>query len=155
MTVATGEAHGSARKVDTNALRLNQSMIVVLILFAFSLGAENGGQWLVFLTGLCIAIGAVWPGRGPFQLLYRRLLLPSGLVKARPEAGNPAPHRFAQSMGAVCLLISSVLLLAGFQVAGWGLAWIVVALALVNLIFGFCAGCFIFLNINRYLAQRS
>jgi len=31
------------------------------------------------------------------------------------------------------------------------LAFVVLALALVNLLFGFCAGCFIFLQINRIL----
>ncbi len=34
--------------------------------------------------------------------------------------------------------------------APWiALAWIVVALALVNLLFGFCAGCFMFLQLRR------
>jgi hypothetical protein len=56
-------------------------------------------------------------------------------------------------MGAVCLTLSAILLFAGFGTAGWVLAWIVVALALVNLLFGFCTGCFIFLNLNRLMAR--
>jgi hypothetical protein len=56
-------------------------------------------------------------------------------------------------MGATVLLLAAVALFAGADVVGWALAFIVVALALVNLLFGFCAGCFVYLQINR-LRQR-
>jgi hypothetical protein len=151
--VATTVPRSSAVKVDQNGLRFNQAMIVLLTLVAFVLGTGSGGAWIVLLTGLSMAIGAALPGRGPFQLLYRHVLLPTGVVKARPEEDDPTPHRVAQSMGAVCLTLSAILLFAGFGTAGWVLAWIVVALALVNLLFGFCTGCFIFLNLNRLMAR--
>ncbi|MER3438442.1 MAG: DUF4395 domain-containing protein, partial [Chloroflexota bacterium] len=39
---------------------------------------------------------------------------------------------------------------------GWVLAWIVAALALINLLFGFCAGCFLFFQLHRLgLGRRS
>ena len=42
-----------------------------------------------------------------------------------------------------------IALLAGAPVAGWALALVVIALAAVNLLFGFCAGCFIFFQLQR------
>ena len=32
---------------------------------------------------------------------------------------------------------------------GWVLAWLVVALALVNILLGFCMGCFIYFQLGR------
>jgi hypothetical protein len=32
---------------------------------------------------------------------------------------------------------------------GWALAWLVVVLAALNLFLGFCAGCFVYYQLNR------
>ena len=134
--------------VDTSALRVNQGLIVGLVLLAFVLGGA-AGIWLVAIVAVSLAIGAAIPGRGPFQLLYRHVLRPAGWVRPRPEPGEAAPHRFAQTLGAAFLAAAFVALAAGADVVGWTLAAIVVALALVNLVFGFCAGCFAFLHLRR------
>jgi hypothetical protein len=134
--------------VDLNALRTNQVFIVATVAVAFLLGAERGA-WPIALLALCMAVGVVSPGNGPIQLMYRRLLVPSGLVKPNREPGSAAPHRFAQAMGAACLALAALLLLLGFDLAGWVLSFLVLALALVNLVFGFCTGCFIYLQLGR------
>jgi Domain of unknown function (DUF4395) len=139
--------------VDANGLRTNQALIVVLVVCGFVLGVDAGGLWLVALVAGSLAIGAALPGYGPFQLLYRHVLRPTGVVKAQPRPDDPAPHRFAQVLGATFLAASAVALFAGATALGWGLAWLVVALALVNFLFGFCAGCFAFLHLRR-LAHR-
>ena len=114
------------------------------------LGVDNGGAWLVALVAVSMAIGAAFPGYGPFQLFYRRVLRQQGSSNARPRPDDPAPHRFAQALGAVFLAAGAVALFAGATTLGWVLAWIVVALALVNLLFGFCAGCFVFYHLRRF-----
>jgi hypothetical protein len=96
-----------------------------------------------------MAIGVISPGNGLIHLLYRKVLVPAGIVKPNREAGSAAPHRFAQAMGAVCLSLAAIVLFLGFDLAGWGLGFIVLALALVNLLFGFCTGCFIYLQLGR------
>ncbi len=63
--------------------------------------------------------------------------------------GALRPHRFAQAMGAVCLALAALLPVLGFDLAGWMLGFIVLALALVNLLFGFCTGCFVYLQLGR------
>ena len=134
--------------VDQKALRTNQAFIVATVATAFLLGGERGA-WLIALLAVCMAIGVISPGNGPIQLLYRKALLPSGLVKPNREVGSAAPHRFAQGMGAGCLALAAVLIFLGFDFAGWVLGFIVLALALVNLLFGFCTGCFLYLQLGR------
>ena len=63
---------------------------------------------------------------------------------------NPEPHRFAQSFGAAVLGSGSALVFGGFAVAGWSLAWLVVALAALNAFAGFCAGCFMYYWLSRF-----
>jgi hypothetical protein len=134
--------------VDLNALRTNQTLIVTLSAIAFVLGVETG-RWIVVFVGLSLLIGAASPGRGPFQIWYREFLKPRGFVKPKIVTEDPAPHRFAQAMGGVVTTIAGVLLLLGATTAGWVLVWLVVVLALANLSVGFCAGCFIFLQLRR------
>ena len=140
------------RLVDERALQVNQLLIATLVAAAFAVGFD-AGRWLIALVGVSLAIGASAPGFGPFQLLYRHLLKRSGLVKPDPQPGDPAPHRFAQALGAAFLLLATLCFLAGATVIGAALALIVAVLALVNLVFGFCLGCFIFLQIGRVRRQ--
>jgi hypothetical protein len=134
--------------VDRTALTVNQALIVASIVVAFVAGGLAGAA-IVLLVGLSLGAGAAWPGNGPFQVLYHRVLKRAGVVRPALRREDPTPHRFAQAMGAAVLVVAGALLLGGFTVVGWALAWVVVGLALVNLLFGFCAGCFIFLQIER------
>jgi len=67
---------------------------------------------------------------------------------------DAAPHRFAQGMGATVLILASLALFLGAPTVGWALALLVVALAAINLVFGFCVGCFIFFQIQRLVHSR-
>lgn len=135
--------------VDLNALRVNQVFIVGLVGTGFIIGGTIGGL-LVALISVSLAIGLVSPDNGPFKLIYRKVLLPSGLVKRQLEPGVPAQHRFAQLLGAMVSGLAAVLILTGFSTLGWFFAGLVAALALVNLLFGFCLGCFLHLQIGRF-----
>lgn len=136
-----------AKKVDVTALKFNQASIVVLTLLGFILNQP----YLVLLVGLVLAIGTIFPGAGLFKLVYSTLLRPLNLLKARVIDDDPAPHLFAQGVGALFLLgSSSVLLLFNNPGLGWLLAWVVIILAAVNLFFGFCAGCFVYYQLDRF-----
>jgi hypothetical protein len=62
---------------------------------------------------------------------------------------HPEPHRFAQTFGSVVLLAGSGLLFLGLAGIGWGLTWLVIALAALNLFGGFCVGCAMYYWLNR------
>lgn len=140
--------------VDVNGLKTNQALIVGIVALGFVLGVDAGGAWLVALVAVSLAVGAAVPGCGPFQLLYRRVLRQAGIVMPRPRPDDPAPHRFAQALGAAFLVASAIALFAGAETLGWVLGWLVVALALVNLLFGFCVGCFVFYQLRRLTRRR-
>ncbi|KPV48357.1 hypothetical protein SE17_38500 [Kouleothrix aurantiaca] len=132
-------------RVDRTALRTNQAFIIALLAVAF-VAAQ---PWLVAFVCAVMALGTALPQAALFQRIYRDVLRPAGLLKPDVHEEDPAPHRFAQGMGAAVLLAASVALFAGATTFGWGLAFVVIALAAVNLFFGFCAGCFVYFQLAR------
>ncbi|HLJ68855.1 MAG TPA: DUF4395 domain-containing protein [Chloroflexota bacterium] len=145
--------------VDHTALKVNQSCIIALLVLAFVVGGRGGsagrvGLGLVLFVAAVMAAGTIFPRAGLFKALYLYGLKPVGLLQPRVVREDPEQHRFAQGMGACVLLIGAALLALGAAIAGWVLVWLVVALALVNLVFDFCAGCFIYtqLRLHRFLA---
>ena len=127
------------------ALRVNQASIIGFLVLAFLLDQA----WLVAFVCAVMAIGTAIPQAALFQRFYRDVLRPAGLLKPDLHDEDAAPHRFAQGMGAAVLLIATIALFAGAQVLGWGLSFVVIALAAVNLFFGFCAGCFVYFQLQR------
>ncbi len=134
------------KKVDTTTIKFNQASIVTLTLLAFLFDQPL----LVLFVGLVLVIGTIFPNAGLFKLIYLKLLKPGRLLKPNIISDNPAAHQFAQGVGAAFLLVSSsVLLTSGNGYWGWGLAWVVIILAAINLFFNFCAGCFVYYQLDR------
>ncbi len=143
----------SAPRVDTHLLKFSQAWTVGLTALAFA----AQWRWLALVAALCLLISAAVPDVGPFRLLYRYVALPLRLLRPRIVEDDPAPHRFAQGVGATFLIAASALLFLapGAAAVGWALDLIVFALALVNLTVGFCAGCFVYYHLGRLgLAPR-
>jgi hypothetical protein len=136
---------GSVRRVDHSAIRFNQAMIIVLLALAFVLNSVP----LVAFVSLVMLVGTAVPRLALFQDIYRFLLRPTGIIKPDVIVDNPEPHRFAQGFGGVVAGLGIVTLLTGAAVAGWALTWLVILLAAANLFLGFCAGCFVYYQLNR------
>ena len=132
-------------RVDRTALRVNQAFIIGFLALAFLIDQP----WLVAFVFAVMAIGTAFPQAALFQRIYRDVLRPAGLLKPDLQDEDAAPHRFAQGMGAAVLLIATVALFTGALALGWGLSFVVIALAAVNLFFGFCAGCFVYFQLQR------
>ena len=132
-------------KVDHNAIKFNQVGIALVSLGSFS------GDWplLAGVLGLILAVGTARPSWGLFRLIYRRVALALGLLRPHMLDDDPAPHRFAQGVGAAVLFLGYAALLSGAQAAGWSLVVLVTVLALVNVVFDFCAGCFVYYQLRR------
>lgn len=141
-------AHTPIYRVDRNTLRTNQAFIVGLTVLAFVLGVELG-QWVVLFVGLVMGLGTMNEGFALFKQVHRRLLRPAGILGSDIKVEDPMPHQFAQGMGAVFLLVAFAVLFSGATTAGWVLTWMVTALAFINLTVQFCAGCFIYLQLDR------
>jgi len=134
------------KRVDQTALKFNQAAIIIFTLLGFILDRP----YLVLFVGLVLAVGTIAPDMALFKQVYFKLLKPRGLLKPKLVKDDPAPHQFAQGVGAFFLLVSSSLLIVlGNTLVGWVLAWIVIILAGVNLFFSFCAGCFVYYQLAK------
>jgi hypothetical protein len=129
----------SLQKVDHSALKANQITIIAFSILAFILNQPI----LVALVATVMGIGVLLKVPG-FILLYRYLYKPLGILKPDVLDDNPEPHRFAQLLGFVFLSAGSIALYAGASILGWGLVWLVVALAALNAFGGFCVGCAVY-----------
>jgi hypothetical protein len=144
-SAANSEIRPVERRVDHSALRTNQAFIITLLIVAFVL---NIWPLVAFVSAVMI-IGTIVPTAGLFKAVYFSLLKPSGIVRPDVKLDNPEPHLFAQGLGGVFTLLSSVALIAGLSTIGWVLSWLVVALASLNLFAGICVGCFMYYQLNR------
>lgn len=138
-------------KVDLTALKFNQASIIFLLVVAFLFD----WPWLVALVAAVMLIGTALPEAGLFKVLYTRFLKPAGVLKPNVIADAPQPHLFAQGVGGIFLLLSTLAFLLGQPPLGWVLAGIVVVLAAVNLFFGFCLGCFLYYQLARFGVRPS
>lgn len=135
---------GGVSIVDHSALRTNQAFIIGLSAVAFILDLP----WLVAVVALVMAVGTAFKVPG-FGIIYRRIFKPLKLIKPEILEDNPEPHRFAQGFGAVVLTLSLVAFTTGMAIVGWGLVWLVIVLAALNLFVGFCAGCALYYWLGR------
>jgi len=133
------------RKVDHSALRTNQAFIIGLLVIAFVLDAK----WLVAFVSAVMLIGTVFPKVALFKAVYWYILKPAKIARPEVRRDNPEPHLFAQGVGGTFLLVATAAFFANIAVLGWALAWIVVALAALNLFAGICVGCMMYYWFNR------
>ena len=135
---------GGLSQVDHSALRTNQAFIIGLSLIAFILDLP----WLVVMVALVMAAGTAFNAPG-FGYIYRRIFKPLKLIKPDVVDDNPEPHRFAQGFGAAVLALAVVAFWIGVPTVAWGLVWLVMVLAALNLFVGFCAGCAMYYWLGR------
>lgn len=135
-------------RVDRNTLRTNQGFIVGLTILAFVLGVDVG-VWIVLFTGLVMTAGTIDDRLALFKQAHRRVLKPAGILGSDVHAEDPMPHQFAQAIGAAFLLAAAAALFAGATPLGWTLNFIVTALAFINVSIQFCAGCFVYFQLDR------
>ncbi len=142
-SIAGGAGEASVVPVDHAALRVNQASIILLLVAAYVLNAT----WLVAVVAVVMLAGTVL-GRAGFLWVYM-LLRRIGLSKPDVLQDHPQPHRFAQGLGGAFLVAS--LGAAGLNIPWltWGLAWLVIVLAAVNLFAGFCVGCALYYWLHR------
>lgn len=140
---ATGEA---TPRLDAHLGKFSQAGTFVLAGLAFVLFQPI----IVLITGLILALAALVPALSPYRLFYRFVLLPLHILRPKIVEDDPAPHRFAQVVGAVFLLASTlVLFLSQATGLGWTLDLIVFVLSGLNLFVGFCTGCFVYYHLGR------
>jgi hypothetical protein len=132
------------QKVDHSALKTNQIIIILLNVLAFILDRPELAAFVALVMGIGSALRV--PG---FGFVYKNLLKPRGWVTPDVLDDNTEPHRFAQFLGFIFMTAGSASLFLGAAILGWGLIWLVVALAALNAFGGFCVGCAVYYWLGR------
>ena len=133
------------RKVDHSALRTNQALIIGLLVLAF----VTDTAWLVTFVAAVMIVGTVFPKEALFKAVYLYVLKPLSIARPYVLIDNPEPHLFAQGVGGAVLTLATIAFAANAVTLGWALAWVVVALAALNLFAGICVGCLMYYWFNR------
>lgn len=132
--------------VDAKVVRGKAAFHTLLPLLAFLIAGLSAlaGQVLIGLIGLLMLASVLGgPRWSLFGLTYRSVLRPAlHLSPGRRELA--APHRFAETLGAVFLLVAAAFFLIGVAMIGWALVLMVAALAALNWLGGICIGCMLY-----------
>ena len=138
MSEIAADPYRDTAVIDSRAPRFNQATVGLVSLLALA----TGWWWLWALLAAQLALGLT---------LGRRFCLPCvayfELVQPRFGEGSledSRSPRFANVMGAVVLTTATVAIAAGYSTLGWALGLLVVALALLAAVTGFCTGCEIY-----------
>ncbi len=114
----------------------------VLVMAAILLLTQQPLVLCVIAYGF-VARALAGPRISPMALLSTRVIVPRLGIAARPTAGPP--KRFAQSLGAAMTVAGVVLTFVfGLTGAAYVVAGILIALAGLESLAGFCVGCRIF-----------
>jgi hypothetical protein len=116
--------------------------VTTLVLAAVLL---TGAVWLLALQAVVFALGAA--DRNPYGLVYKRVVRPR--LGPPAELEDPAPPRFAQTVGLAFALVGVVAGLAGLTVLFYVAAAMALSAAFLNAAFGFCLGCEMYLIFRR------
>ena len=136
-------AGGVPEPIDHSAMQTSMAIRLGLLLAAFVVDAT----WLVGITAFLMVLGTI-RGHPDFVFAYRALRR-AGWISPELIPDHPEPHRFSLGIGGAFLSAGTLALLAGEQVVGWVLIWIVIGLSALNLFGGFCVGCAVYYWLNK------
>ncbi len=121
--------------IDSRAPRFNQAVIGSLALLAFLVDFWPLLALLALQLALGLTLGRRWclPCLAYFELVQPRF--------GEGPVEDSRPPRFANMIGVAVLGAASLLLVLGFETAGWALGLLVAVLALLAAATGLCAGC--------------
>lgn len=139
--------------IDPRGPRFGAALTAVLLVVAVVLG-PGAGTWVLGVVVASFALGALRGAQGTWQgWLFRALVRPR--LSPPSELEDPAPPRFAQTVG---LLITGAGLLLTLLGVTWALpVFGVLALvaAVLNAFAGFCLGCEMYLLLTRLRRARA
>jgi hypothetical protein len=153
-TLDTRPTAGSAGLIDARGPRFGAVITtVVLALTLITLPSTLSvvllaAQTVVFALGALVGLHAQ-----PYGIVFRRIVRPR--LGAPTVFEDPAPPRFAQSVGLVFAVVGLVGLLAGATVVAYVAVAFALGAAFLNAAFNFCLGCEMYLLGRRLFAGRS
>lgn len=135
-------------RIDPRGYRFGALVTFVIALAALILGPGAAGIILMaVLTAMFLPGATVGPQVTVQSFLFRTFIRPRIGVPTETESFRPP--RFAQQMGLVMAAAALVLGLADVTAGFFVFAALVTVASFLNGVFGFCAGCEIYLLLKR------
>jgi hypothetical protein len=145
---------GTPANIDPRGPQFAAALTSVVLIVVLLLAPGPVGVALLAVQAVLFALGATrGVQRTPYSWLFRTLVRPR--LSAPTELEDPAPPRFAQSVGLVFALVGLVGFLAGVDIVGQVATGFALVAALLNAIFRFCLGCEMYLLIKRATGGRA
>ncbi|MEE4419892.1 DUF4395 domain-containing protein [Streptomyces bugieae] len=131
-------------RIDVRGPRFGAALTAVVLAAALI----SGSGWLLACQALVFAVGAVaGVQRSPYAWLFRVAVRPR--LSAPTAFEDPAPPRFAQSVGLFFALVGLASFAAGAPWLGLAATAAALAAAFLNAAFGYCLGCEMYLLLRR------
>lgn len=134
--------------IDPRGPQFAAGLTSVLLVLVLMLAPSPVGVALLAVQAVVFALGAT---RGvqhtPYSWLFSTLVRPR--LSAPGDLEDPAPPRFAQTVGLGFAVVALVGFLAGVDLLGLIATGCALVAALLNAVFRFCLGCELYLLIRR------
>lgn len=141
--------------VDSKVPRGKAAFHTILPALAFLIGGK-AGPVIAGITGVLMALSVLaGPRYSVFGILFRTVVRPALKIgPGKPE--EVAPHRFAEAIGAVLLILAGAAGIAAAPDVIWkSITLLVAALAALNWLAGICVGCQMYLLFKRATARAA
>lgn len=143
---------GTARGIDPRGPRFAATLTTVVLAAVLLLAPSPVAVALLAAQAVVFAVGATGGvSRTPYAWLFRRFVRP--LLAPPLETEDPAPPRFAQTLGLGFAAVALAGLLTGATLVGLVAVGVALAAAFLNSAFGLCLGCEMYLRGRRLLAH--
>lgn len=130
------------KSVDHTAIRLTALLTTVILL----VGVLIDSLWFLLFVAVDFAVRAAGICPSPLATLASATVSFFELAQKPVDQGGKL---FAARMGALGVWVGLGLALWGYTVAGWAVALAVGFFSLLEALFGFCAGCFLYALFTR------
>jgi hypothetical protein len=129
----------STEKADENVVRT----IAIVTALTTTIAILAGSYLILFLLGADFAVRSFSSGTGSLLKIIAGQI--AGILGIRHKKyTDAAPKKFAAMMGMTFSLLAGLFLLIGLPIAAIITASILIFCALLEGIFGFCLGCFVY-----------
>jgi hypothetical protein len=133
---------------DVTARKTHQWTMVALVAIGFVLGEPYGALPLL-VAGLIMLVGRFWWPADVVRQFVWRVAEPSRLLKRIEREEDHATRRVARVLGGLVWLVCAGLLLAGFSLVAWVLAFAIALMVALDASVDFCALCFVMARLDR------
>jgi hypothetical protein len=142
------------RRIDARGPRFGAAVTTVVLALTLLSIPSTLSLVLLSIQTVVFALGAlVGVHAQPYGVLFRTVVRPR--LAAPTKFEDPAPPRFAQTVGLGFAIIGLIGLVSGATVVAYVAVGFALAAAFLNAAFDFCLGCEMYLLGKRVLAGRA